>query len=55
MNTEDSQEQERNVVRDVTDYQGQTGDPLQDIDNLLETPTRSTQQACIDKHNHYIL
>lgn len=52
----DSQEQEHHTVRDVADNQGQRREPLQDTDNLLEeTQTRSTQQACNDKPNSYIL
>ncbi|KAI5008485.1 hypothetical protein ZWY2020_009533 [Hordeum vulgare] len=53
---EDGQEQEHHTVRDIADNQGQRREPLQDTDNLLEeTQTHSTQQACNDKPNSYIL
>ncbi|VAH27250.1 unnamed protein product [Triticum turgidum subsp. durum] len=53
---EDGQEQEHHTVRVVADNQGQRRERLEDTDNLLEeTQTRSTQQACNDKPNSYIL
>ncbi|XP_044452838.1 uncharacterized protein [Triticum aestivum] len=65
LDTDDEQEkqdqfledgQEQHTVRDVADNQGQRREQLQDTDNLLEeTQACSTQQACNDKPNSYIL
>ncbi|KAM3383760.1 hypothetical protein ACQJBY_008432 [Aegilops geniculata] len=56
LKTEDSQEQEHHIVRDVAVNQSQRQDPLEDTNHLLEeTQVRSTQQPLADKKKSYII